>query len=540
MDADTDTRVNWGDAPMDHVSDNVAVNPSSDIAAASSNTVISYAGVTAGSGDPVPLVNNPPVRSRFVPSTFERENFSVHNRLPERPCSAFFPKPDGDFALKDLFADLETCQIPSAAVRCVQWVSPQQVCVTFAKEDYRNTFLRASSLVPRFLRSGAPASSGNPRIVYVAVFGAPYELPDSALHKRLAPFGTVKFTRRSKHQNYPALDNGTRVFGMVLSKSIPSFLRFGRVLVRVRHDNQTPTCRKCNLPDHIAKDCPNTFCYNCERTGHMFKECSEQDFCCVCREQGHRAIDCQHSWYRRPRSYRDADKPDDPPPQPSSDLQPTVQPSNRPSQPPSQLSSSCSSQSSSQSSSLQPSSEHSAPSQMQSSPPLSSDLSQSQSILASYAPSNPALVEAASDAEVAYAMDVADPPPDSLPDYPDANSSPDDVPAPDAGPVPDADLASDDASIHDADPDLDPDADLPLQTSRSMFSDPSDHPLVVSDDSDSEDDCTPAPDPFPSRTLGRAVKRGSNRTPANVTPTNVPVRKSTNPSRVPTKKSRPS
>ena len=361
----------------------------------------------------------------------------------------------------------------------------------------------------------------------------------------------MKFARRSKHQNYPAVDNGTRVFGMVLTKSIPSFLRFGRFQVRVRYQGQTPTCRKCNLTDHIAKDCPNTFCFNCECIGHVYRDCLQGDFCSVCHDQGHRAIDCEHSWHRRPRSYHDADNPDDPPPQPTSDLQPAVQPPNQPSQPSSHLSSSCSSQSSSQSSSLQPSSEHSAPSQMQSSPPLSSDLSQSQSILASYAPSNPALVEAASDAKVAYAMDVADPPPDLLRDYPEDNSNSDNVLAPDADPVPDAapdpdvDLVSDDDSTHDADPDLDPDTELPSQTSRTLFSDPdvsakSGHPLVVSDDSDLEDVCAPSPDPFLSRTLGRAVKRGSNRTPANVISTNVPIRKSTHPSRVPTKKSRPS
>ena len=258
---DTDTCVNWADAPANHVSEYVVlpiVNASSDVSAAPLNTVASYA------GDPVPPVNQLPVRNRSVPSEFERDNFHVNDRLLERPHSAFFSKPDGDFALKDLFVDLQTCQIPTAAVRCVQWASAHQVCVTFTKEDYRNTFLRVSSLVPCFHHSGAPVPSGASRLVYVAVFGAPYELPDTALHMRLAPFGSVKFTRRSKHQNYPALDNGTRVYGMVLFKPVPSFLHFGRFLVHVCHQGQMPTCRKCNLPSHIAKDC-NTFCYNCER-----------------------------------------------------------------------------------------------------------------------------------------------------------------------------------------------------------------------------------------------------------------------------------
>ena len=47
------------------------MNASSDVSAAPLNTVASYA------GDPVPPVNQLPVRNRSVPSEFERDNFHV-------------------------------------------------------------------------------------------------------------------------------------------------------------------------------------------------------------------------------------------------------------------------------------------------------------------------------------------------------------------------------------------------------------------------------------------------------------------------------
>ena len=43
----------------------------------------------------------------------------------------------------------------------------------------------------------------------------------------------------------PGIFNGIRVFGMEISKPVPSFLRFGRYLVLLKHKDQTPTCRKC-------------------------------------------------------------------------------------------------------------------------------------------------------------------------------------------------------------------------------------------------------------------------------------------------------
>ena len=47
-------------------------------------------------------------------------------------------------------------------------------------------------------------------------------------------------------------------------------------------------------------------CFNCEVIGHHARDCPAGVRCCICKEPGHMAIDCRHSWYRRPLSHRDA------------------------------------------------------------------------------------------------------------------------------------------------------------------------------------------------------------------------------------------
>ena len=106
---------------------------------------------------------------------------------------------------------------------------------------------------------------------------------------------------------------------MKLNQSIPSFLRFGRFLVRVWHPNQTSTCRKCNCAGHLAKECQNVLCFNCEELGHVTRDCLEPFVCAICREAGHLANCCRFSWRVRPRDDPSTVDPAPPPHRPSSD-----------------------------------------------------------------------------------------------------------------------------------------------------------------------------------------------------------------------------
>ena len=93
------------------------------------------------------------------------------------------------------------------------------------------------------------------------------------------------------------------LFSMVtvtIEYAIPSYLRFGKFLVRLSHDGQEHTCRKCNCLGHFANDCPNTFCFNCEELGHKAESCPSLELCCICKHHSHRARYCPYSWYRQP------------------------------------------------------------------------------------------------------------------------------------------------------------------------------------------------------------------------------------------------
>lgn len=138
------------------------------------------------------------------------------------------------------------------------------------------------------------------RLVFVAVYEVPHELPDSVLEYRLRKYGTIYSTRRDKVPGYSNVFNGLRHLHMQVDTNILCFLRFGKFQVRIKYDGQPIMCRRCSARDHIFKNCKNMVCYNCNQVGHHSRDCTEDMHCCTCKEEGHFAIDCHHSWYRRP------------------------------------------------------------------------------------------------------------------------------------------------------------------------------------------------------------------------------------------------
>ncbi|CAH3027967.1 unnamed protein product, partial [Porites evermanni] len=172
---------------------------------------------------------------------------------------------------------------------------PEEECV---EERYRDLFLRRSSFVVR--RGRFVTHPGSRRLLFVTIYNAPHELPDSAIEHRLGKYGRIFSSRRGKVPGYPDVFNGLRHLRMDILSHIPCFLRFGKYQIRVKYDGQPTTCRRCNSRDLLFKDCTNEVCLNCDRIGHHARMSPEDMRCCICKEEGHLAIDCQHSWYRRP------------------------------------------------------------------------------------------------------------------------------------------------------------------------------------------------------------------------------------------------
>ena len=231
-------------------------------------------------------------------SDFEREHFHRENVMPDRPYTAFFTAPSTAFTTKDIFDALLTDGIPASAVRCLERSPNGNVLITFASKRYRDLFLRRSSFVVR--RGRLVTHPGSRRLLFVTIYDAPHELPDSAIEHRLGKYCRIFSSRRGKVSGYPDVFNGLRHLRMDIVSHIPCFLRFSKYQIRVKYDGQLTMCRRCNARDHLFKDCKNKICFNCDSIGHHARMCPEDMRCCICKEEGHLAIDCQHSWYRRP------------------------------------------------------------------------------------------------------------------------------------------------------------------------------------------------------------------------------------------------
>lgn len=85
-----------------------------------------------------------------------------------------------------------------------------------------------------------------------------------------------------------------RVAKIVIDRPVPSFLRFGRQLVRTWYEGQESTCRKCNLDGHVAKDCNEKVCFNCEAHGHEAPDCTHALLCSICKRPDHWAQSCEY------------------------------------------------------------------------------------------------------------------------------------------------------------------------------------------------------------------------------------------------------
>ena len=224
--------------------------------------------------------------------------FSVHNdeanELPDRPRSAFFT-PSRFTSARSVFDALRLAEIESQEVACMQRRMNGEVIITFKHPSSKERFLRLNAL--KIGADNYAVQDIDRPLTFLTIYDAPFELSDLAIIRRLAPYCDVLHYRRGRFSFAPSVCNGLRHYRVRVIKPIPSFLRFGKSLLFLKHDGQVPTCRRCNQPGHFSNQCSQKICFNCENLGHESPSCPAPVLCSICKSDEHLGKQCPYSWY---------------------------------------------------------------------------------------------------------------------------------------------------------------------------------------------------------------------------------------------------
>ena len=225
--------------------------------------------------------------------TWRRPVISARKDMPKRPRTALFT-PSRSTTARSVFDSLRMASIDASDVQCTQRKRNGEVVVTFKSSDVKEKFLRMNAITVGS-QSYAIQDIDRP-LTFLTIYDAPFELSDWAIITRLAPFCKVVHYRRGSFDFMPGVYNGLRHYRVRIVKPIPSFLRFGKYQILLKHDGQLPTCRRCNLAGHFSNVCNMKICFNCEKLGHEACSCPAPALCNFCKEDGHLSRDCRYSW----------------------------------------------------------------------------------------------------------------------------------------------------------------------------------------------------------------------------------------------------
>lgn len=239
----------------------------------------SYAARTAG-------LREPP-RRQFVHN-------NASNGIPDRPRSAFFT-PSRFTSARSVFDALKLANIESHEIACMQRRMNSEVVITFKNPSTKEKFLRLNSL--KVGSENFAVQDIDRPLTFLTIYDAPFELSDLAIIKRLTPYCEVLHYRRGRFSFCPGVCNGLRHYRVRVIKPIPSFLRFGKLMLFLKHDGQVPTCRRCNQPGHFSNQCAEKICFNCENLGHEAPNCPAPVLCSICKSDEHLGKQCPYSWY---------------------------------------------------------------------------------------------------------------------------------------------------------------------------------------------------------------------------------------------------
>ena len=199
--------------------------------------------------DNTPRFNENPrdYRSEQYLTRFEKENFHPDNVTPVRPCTAHFHA--------SVFADsaavfnvLKTQGFASSSIRCLQRRPTEEMLITFSSVHMKNAFVEKNSIQSNRLYA---INDLDRFLTYLNIYDALHEMSDGAIIKRLEPYCEGVSYHCGRYLSNRSIFNGNHHYHVRVRLAIPSYLRFGKFLVRLSHDGQQHTCRKCNHHDHL-------------------------------------------------------------------------------------------------------------------------------------------------------------------------------------------------------------------------------------------------------------------------------------------------
>ena len=210
---------------------------------------------------------------------------TIKNDLPKRPCSLYFHFSVPNFDVQFFFR------------------MSSGVGLTYLHCDVPRKFLkmlillhsRLLKIVICFLRS---QNISTVNLMLLLMLRFTMLLANCQMMQLNTTYPVMGSVQKIYRRTYPGyhVETGVPTVRMTIDKSLPSFLRFGRRLVRVDHEGQLPTCRKCNHPGHVAKDCTEKICFNCEEHGHEAPDCVHALRCSICKTPGHWGHNWKYSW----------------------------------------------------------------------------------------------------------------------------------------------------------------------------------------------------------------------------------------------------
>lgn len=233
-----------------------------------------------------------PAHRRNVVQNLRRE-MQTTDDTPKRPLSTSFT-PSRYTSARTVFEALSNAEINTQEVKCLQRKMNGEVVITFNSAAAKENFVCKNSL--RINDDNYAIQDIDCPLTFLTIYDAPFELSDLAIVRRLQPYCEVTHYRREKFDLLPEVYNGLRHYRVRAIKPIPSFLRFGKYQILLKHDGQQPTCRRCNLTGHFSNACPNKICFNCENIGHEANMCPAPKLCSLCKSDEHLSANCTYSW----------------------------------------------------------------------------------------------------------------------------------------------------------------------------------------------------------------------------------------------------